>query len=65
MVIDTGAPPPTTGARAALWTVVAVFLYSAVWSLVDPTGTRADTEGLGYPAFTSTRRRSPSRRDWP
>ncbi len=32
---------------------VAVFLYSAVWSLVDVDGTRADTLALGFPAWTS------------
>jgi hypothetical protein len=30
---------------------VAIFLYSAVWALVDPAGTRIDNVDLGFPAY--------------
>lgn len=50
------AQRPTTYSPLLYWTVtgmfVAVFGYAAVWALVDPVGTRADTLGLGYPGWT-------------
>ncbi len=49
------ARPPVQGVvhLTATGLFVAVFLYSAVWSLVDLDGTRADTVALGFPAWTS------------
>ena len=42
--------------RALYWAATGLFcfmfVFSAVWTLVDPTGAIKDTQHLGYPAFT-------------
>lgn len=57
MSIDVRASPHTRRSRhrvitlAVLVLFYAVFLYSGVWSIVDPSGTRAATEGFGFPGY--------------